>query len=74
MSRCTPFQNRLKSISALVGTLLFHFASSLMDNANYREVMMCQPDDDNIIGWFTQKQLQSSTAAPFANLFGSRKV
>ncbi|KAL7210186.1 hypothetical protein ACSBR1_031697 [Camellia fascicularis] len=58
--------DRLKSIPALVGTLLFHFASSLMDNADYREVMMCQPDDDHIIGWLTQKQLQSSTAAPFA--------
>ncbi|KAL7184411.1 hypothetical protein ACSBR2_026547 [Camellia fascicularis] len=32
---------RLKSIPALVGTPLFHFASSLMDNADYQEVMMC---------------------------------
>lgn len=47
--------DRLKSIPALVGTPLFHFASSLMDNADYREVMMCQPDDDHIIGWLTQK-------------------
>ncbi|KAL7252566.1 hypothetical protein ACSBR1_007180 [Camellia fascicularis] len=46
---------RLKSIPALVGTPLFHFASSLIDNADYREVMMCQPDDDHIIGWLTQK-------------------
>ncbi|GMQ03506.1 hypothetical protein CsSME_00049279 [Camellia sinensis var. sinensis] len=66
--------DRLKSIPALVGTPLFHFASSLMDNADYREVMMFQPDDDHIIGWLTQKQLQSNTAAPFANLFGVRRV
>ncbi|CAL5336067.1 unnamed protein product [Camellia sinensis] len=65
---------KLKSILALVGTLLFHFASSLMDNANYREVMMCQPDDDHIIGWLTQKQLQSCAGVPFANLFRARRV
>ncbi|CAL5393412.1 unnamed protein product [Camellia sinensis] len=38
---------------------------------DYREVMMCQPDDDHIVGWLTQKQLQSSVAALFANLFGA---
>ncbi|GMP41863.1 hypothetical protein CsSME_00011812 [Camellia sinensis var. sinensis] len=65
---------RLKSIPSLVGTPLFHFASSLMDNTEYREVMMCQPDDDHIIGWLTQNQLQRSTVAPFANLFGARRV
>lgn len=42
---------RLKSIHTLVGTPLFHFASSLMDNADYREVVMSQPDDDHIIRW-----------------------
>ncbi|KAL7214629.1 hypothetical protein ACSBR1_026925 [Camellia fascicularis] len=65
---------RLKSIPALVSTPLFHFASSLIDNADYREVMMCQLDDDHIIGWLTQKQLQSYVGAPFANLFGTRRV
>ncbi|XP_028083152.1 uncharacterized protein LOC114284454 [Camellia sinensis] len=65
--------DRLKSIPTLVGTPLFHFASSLMDNADYRVVMMCQPDDDHIIRWLTHKQLQSSTAAPFANLFSARQ-
>ncbi|XP_028051206.1 uncharacterized protein LOC114255868 [Camellia sinensis] len=49
--------DRLKSIPALVGTPLFHFASSLMDNADYQEVTMCQSNDDHIIEWFTQKQL-----------------
>ncbi|KAL7236888.1 hypothetical protein ACSBR1_020056 [Camellia fascicularis] len=48
---------RLKNIPSLLGTSLFHFASTLIDNANYQEVMMCQPDDDHIIGWLTQKQL-----------------
>ncbi|XP_028110590.1 uncharacterized protein LOC114309090 [Camellia sinensis] len=65
---------RLRAISSLLGTPLFHFASTLMDNADYREVMMCQPDDDHIIGWLTQKQLQCGVAAPFANLFGARWV
>lgn len=32
---------RLKSIPSLLGTSLFHLASTLMDNVNYREVMMC---------------------------------
>ncbi|GMP22179.1 hypothetical protein CsSME_00000311 [Camellia sinensis var. sinensis] len=64
----------LTSISSLIGMPLFHFASTLMDNADYREVMMCQPDDDHIIGWLTQKQLQCTASAPFANLFGAPRM
>ncbi|XP_028100599.1 uncharacterized protein LOC114299965 [Camellia sinensis] len=45
----------LTGITSLVGTPLFHFATSLIDNADLREVMICQPDDDSIIGWLTQK-------------------
>ncbi|KAL7246954.1 hypothetical protein ACSBR2_001964 [Camellia fascicularis] len=55
ISKC---MQRLKSIPSLLGMSLFHFASTLMDNADYWEVMMCQPDDDQIIGWLTQKQMQ----------------
>ncbi|GMP82690.1 hypothetical protein CsSME_00036888 [Camellia sinensis var. sinensis] len=66
--------HRLTSISSVLGTPLFHFASTLMDNADYREVMMCQPDDDSIIGWLTQKQLQCNASAPFANLFGACRM
>lgn len=66
--------HRLKGIPSLVGTSLFHFASTLMDNADLREVMMCQPDDDSIIGWLTQKQLQCTVSAPFGNLFGGRRM
>ncbi|THF98647.1 hypothetical protein TEA_007705 [Camellia sinensis var. sinensis] len=64
--------HRLRNILSLLGMPLFHFPSTLMDNADYREVMMCQLDDDHIIGWLTQKQLQCSSGAPFANLFGAR--
>ncbi|GMP59932.1 hypothetical protein CsSME_00023009 [Camellia sinensis var. sinensis] len=63
---------RLTSIPSGLGTPLFHFASTLMDNADLREVMMCQPDDDSIVGWLTQKQLQCTASAPFANLFRAR--
>ncbi|XP_028054928.1 uncharacterized protein LOC114259141 [Camellia sinensis] len=66
--------HRLTSIPSLVGTLLFHFASTLMDNADLREEMMCQPDDDSIVGWLTQQQLQCTASAPFAHLFGSRRM
>ncbi|XP_028067162.1 uncharacterized protein LOC114269969 [Camellia sinensis] len=66
--------HRLTGIISLVGTPLFHFASTLMDNADLREVMMCQPDDDSIIGWLTQKQLQCTASAPFTNLFGARRM
>ncbi|XP_028063950.1 uncharacterized protein LOC114267147 [Camellia sinensis] len=48
---------QLRNILSLLSTLLFYFASTLMDNANYRKVIMCQPDDDHIIGCLTQKQL-----------------
>lgn len=52
ISKC---MQRLKSIPFLLGTPLFHFALALIDNADYWEVMMYQPDDDHIIGWLTQK-------------------
>ncbi|GMP94422.1 hypothetical protein CsSME_00043885 [Camellia sinensis var. sinensis] len=65
---------RLRNIHSLLDTPLFHFASTLMDNADYQEVMMCQLDDDHIIGWLTQKQLQCSAAALFANLFEPRWI
>ncbi|XP_028124412.1 L10-interacting MYB domain-containing protein-like [Camellia sinensis] len=71
ISKC---MHRLTSIPSLVGTPLFHFASTLMDNADLREVLMCQLDDDSIVGWLTQKQLQCTASAPFANLFGSRRM
>ncbi|CAL5344588.1 unnamed protein product [Camellia sinensis] len=45
--------HRLRNIPALLGTSLFQYASTLIDNADYHEVMMCQPDDDHIIDWFT---------------------
>ncbi|GMP77985.1 hypothetical protein CsSME_00034081 [Camellia sinensis var. sinensis] len=66
--------DRLTTIPSLIGMPLYHFASTLMDNADYREVMMCQPDDDHIIGWLTQKQLQCTASALFANLFGARQM
>ncbi|KAF5934234.1 hypothetical protein HYC85_030405 [Camellia sinensis] len=66
--------HRLTTIPFLIGTPLFHFTSTLMDNADYWEVMMCQPDDDHIIGWLTQKQLQCTASAPFANLFRARRM
>ncbi|XP_028070831.1 uncharacterized protein LOC114273262 [Camellia sinensis] len=66
--------HKLSSIPSLIGMPLFHFASTLMDNADYREVMMCQPDDDQMIGWLTQKQLQCTASGPFTNLFGGRRM
>ncbi|KAL7228193.1 hypothetical protein ACSBR2_007001 [Camellia fascicularis] len=65
---------RLRNIISLLGTPLFHYASTLMENTDSRKVMMCQPDDDHIGGWLTQKQLQSSAAAPFANLNEAPRV
>ncbi|XP_028060108.1 uncharacterized protein LOC114263712 [Camellia sinensis] len=68
------YMQRLRSIHSLLDTPLFHYASTLIDNANYREVMMYQPNDDHIVGWLTQKQLQLSAVPPFANLFRARQV
>ncbi|GMQ08305.1 hypothetical protein CsSME_00052093 [Camellia sinensis var. sinensis] len=62
--------HRLTSIPSLIGMPLFHFASTLIDNIDYREVTMCQLDDDHIIGWLIQKQLQCTASTPFVNLFG----
>ncbi|GMP74836.1 hypothetical protein CsSME_00032127 [Camellia sinensis var. sinensis] len=64
----------LKAIPSLIGTPLFYFTSTLMDNADYRELMMCQPDDDHIIRWLTQKQLRCTASASFANLFGAHRM
>ncbi|CAL5408437.1 unnamed protein product [Camellia sinensis] len=66
--------HRLTNIPALLGMSLFQYASTLMDNADYHEVMMFQLDDDHIIDWFTQKWLQCSAGAPFANLFRPRQI
>ncbi|XP_028122542.1 uncharacterized protein LOC114319688 [Camellia sinensis] len=30
---------------------LFHFACIALENADYREILMCMPDDGNVVGW-----------------------
>ncbi|GMP24946.1 hypothetical protein CsSME_00002034 [Camellia sinensis var. sinensis] len=70
----SEYMHCLTSIPSLIGTPFVDFASTLMGNADYQEVMMCQPNDDHIIGWLTQKQLQCTASAPFANLFGARRM
>ncbi|GMP97947.1 hypothetical protein CsSME_00046014 [Camellia sinensis var. sinensis] len=31
--------------------LFFHFAFIVLENADYREILMCMPDNGNVVGW-----------------------
>ncbi|KAL7259756.1 hypothetical protein ACSBR1_005598 [Camellia fascicularis] len=35
---------------------LFHFACTALENTDYREILMCMPDDENVVGWLAALQ------------------
>ncbi|XP_028054930.1 uncharacterized protein LOC114259144 [Camellia sinensis] len=45
------------AIPDFIGTPLFHFACTALENADYREILMCMPDDENVVGWLAQLQV-----------------
>ncbi|CAL5324793.1 unnamed protein product [Camellia sinensis] len=42
---------RIMAIPDFLSTPLFHFACIALENAYYREILMCMPDDGNVVGW-----------------------
>lgn len=42
---------RIMAIPDFLSTFLFHFACIALENADYREILMCMPDDGNVVGW-----------------------
>ncbi|THG10611.1 hypothetical protein TEA_024579 [Camellia sinensis var. sinensis] len=42
---------RIMAIPDFLSTPLFHFACIALENADYREILMCMPDDGNVVGW-----------------------
>ncbi|XP_028069528.1 L10-interacting MYB domain-containing protein-like [Camellia sinensis] len=52
-----PCMQRLMAISDFISTPLFHFACTALENADYREILMCMPDDENVVDWLAQLQV-----------------
>ncbi|KAL7204898.1 hypothetical protein ACSBR2_017917 [Camellia fascicularis] len=44
-----PCMQRLMAIPDFISTPLFHFACIALENADYREILMCMPDDENVV-------------------------
>ncbi|KAL7227318.1 hypothetical protein ACSBR1_022206 [Camellia fascicularis] len=42
---------RIMAIPDFLGTPLFHFACIALENADYCEILMSMPDDDNVVSW-----------------------
>ncbi|KAL7216093.1 hypothetical protein ACSBR1_028103 [Camellia fascicularis] len=51
-----PCMRRLMAIPDFISTPLFHFACIALENANYWEILMCMPDDKNVVGWLAALQ------------------
>lgn len=52
-----PCMQRLMAIPNFINTPLFHFACTALENADYREILMCMPDDENVVGWLAALQV-----------------
>ncbi|GMP82170.1 hypothetical protein CsSME_00036607 [Camellia sinensis var. sinensis] len=42
---------RIMAIPDFLNMPHFHFACIALENADYREILMCMPDDGNVVGW-----------------------
>ncbi|THG00392.1 hypothetical protein TEA_002108 [Camellia sinensis var. sinensis] len=42
---------RIMAIRNFISTPFFHFAFIALENADYREILMCMPDNGNVVGW-----------------------
>ncbi|GMP94167.1 hypothetical protein CsSME_00043718 [Camellia sinensis var. sinensis] len=52
-----PCMQRLMAIPDFISTPLFHFACTVLENADYQEILMCMPDDENVVGWLAALQV-----------------
>ncbi|XP_028115239.1 putative nuclease HARBI1 [Camellia sinensis] len=44
------------SIPDFISTLMFHFSCTALENVNYWEILMCIPDDENVVDWLAALQ------------------
>ncbi|KAL7233236.1 hypothetical protein ACSBR1_016962 [Camellia fascicularis] len=51
-----PCMQRLMAIPNFISTPLFYFACTALENVDYREILMCMPDDENVVGWLAALQ------------------
>ncbi|KAL7180897.1 hypothetical protein ACSBR1_039872 [Camellia fascicularis] len=42
---------RIMAIPDFISTSLFHFSCITLENADYREILMCMPNDENVVRW-----------------------
>ncbi|CAL5428307.1 unnamed protein product [Camellia sinensis] len=47
----------LMAIPNFISTPLFHFACTVLENVDYREILMRMPDDENVVGWLQALQV-----------------
>ncbi|KAL7207386.1 hypothetical protein ACSBR1_029359 [Camellia fascicularis] len=47
---------RIMAIPDFISTPLFHFACIALENADYWEILICMPNDENVVGWLTALQ------------------
>ncbi|XP_028104768.1 uncharacterized protein LOC114303819 [Camellia sinensis] len=52
-----PCMQRLMAIPNFISTPLFHFACTALENTDYREILMCMPSDENVVGWLAVLQV-----------------
>lgn len=52
-----PCMQQLMAIPNFINISLFHFACTALENADYREILMCMPDDENVVGWLAALQV-----------------
>ncbi|GMP36273.1 hypothetical protein CsSME_00008454 [Camellia sinensis var. sinensis] len=52
-----PCMQWLMAIPNFISTPLFHFACTALENTDYREILMCMPDDENVVGWLAAVQV-----------------
>ncbi|KAL7210492.1 hypothetical protein ACSBR1_031947 [Camellia fascicularis] len=52
-----PCMQRLMAIPDFISTPLFHFTCTALENADYREILMCMPDDENVVDWLAALQV-----------------
>ncbi|GMQ11513.1 hypothetical protein CsSME_00054128 [Camellia sinensis var. sinensis] len=51
-----PCMQRFMAIPDFISTPLFHFACIALKNADYQEILMCMPNDKNVVGWLAALQ------------------
>ncbi|GMP89211.1 hypothetical protein CsSME_00040883 [Camellia sinensis var. sinensis] len=52
-----PCMQWFMAILDFISTPLFHFACTVLENTDYREILMCMPNDENVVNWLAALQV-----------------